>query len=1154
MSDSEDAPPLFFTGSDDEDILMAPDSTEPEAGISSTHVEQQRLFLPALESDEEDDISVIPQKRGSSPSTHEEFLDLDDPITMDIPRASSVSASSTMSEYISISSDSDDDAVPKPSKKREIPPAKRRRLSPALPPNPHDIQFPVYIGEFLVPHAWSSISGSGYVKTDDIINIERDIDYSKQSEQKNPKEKTKAGTKQNQKGAQKQMSLASMLKTQPPKAQKKKSADTIVRLVTKNGIEFGRLPQEVAWWTSKLLDLDVIELRGKMTDCPPRLTTGANLIVSVEVYLLRTAFAPVSATGSDDRPPTMFREGLETEEEKALRERKGAVLKLFEVVGLRPQAGVAVDGEKPERRVQDTLQRTQASKKPKKHVELVGDGEEIEVEDGEDLSKNDLNIIYKRWARLALLLMMILTRYRAQHHDQGMDEMEPAESFALTLRGYQKQALFWMDSIESGKKNAREAHSMHPLWSEYAFPTKPEQGCIDLTADDKLFYLNPYSGEMTLEFPRSEHDCRGGILADESRHFTCHLNLHELIDLCIVGMGKTIMISALIHTNLGSDEPIDEGLTLKQRQLKLNDAFRSAKNRKDKPSSPPTATLIVSPTSLIDQWAEEIERSSKPGAVKILVWHGPNRDDLETVLEEGGDSEKGRPNPIQIVITSYGTLASEHAKSSSPVFDVEWLRVVLDEAHSCKSRTSKTAKAVYALRARRRWAVTGTPIVNKLEDLFSLLKFLNFKPWSEFSFFNSFITLPFLARDPKGIEIVQVILESILLRREKNMLDSNGKKIVELPPKEITVDTLEFTPMERKIYNSIYDSAKRKFDRLRAKGLLSKNYTHILAMLMRLRRAVLHPHLVITEDVGRALSPTGDGIVDVDEMIKNFVENEEQSNVFAETVLNNLDSQTESPSECPICLDAMEIPMLVPECLHQCCKDCITTYIATCEMKGEETKCPSCSRGPIKQTDLVEVLRPAPSSQNPQPSMVLRRNDFTSSTKLTALIHDLQQIRSTSPAFRAVVFSQFTSFLDLIETALEREKLDHFRYDGTLDVKKRHGVITAFKETSNRPKILCISLKAGGVGLNLTTANYVFMMDCWWNSATENQAIDRVHRLGQDKTVYVKHYIVNNTIEGRVLKIQKRKTALVKEAFRGADKDREDPDSIENLKIMFGES
>lgn len=97
----------------------------------------------------------------------------------------------------------------------------------------------------------------------------------------------------------------------------------------------------------------------------------------------------------------------------------------------------------------------------------------------------------------------------------------------------------------------------------------------------------------------------------------------------------------------------------------------------------------------------------------------------------------------------------------------------------------------------------------------------------------SFITLPFLARDPKAIEIVQVILESVLLRREKNMRDNSGKRIVELPAKEVTVDTLQFTPAERKIYDSIYNAAKRNFDQLNAKGLVGKNYTHILAMLMR---------------------------------------------------------------------------------------------------------------------------------------------------------------------------------------------------------------------------------------------------------------------------------------------------------------------------------
>lgn len=186
------------------------------------------------------------------------------------------------------------------------------------------------------------------------------------------------------------------------------------------------------------------------------------------------------------------------------------------------------------------------------------------------------------------------------------------------------------------------------------------------------------------------------------------------------------MISALIQSNLGSDEPIDQGSSSKQRQLKLSNAFQPAKSRKNKASVRPFATLIVAPTSLIEQWGEEIERSSKPGRVEAIVWHGQNRDGLFDVLEV--DEVDGGTKPIKIVVTSYGTLASEHAKSeksSSPMFEgngvssrhrslefifkylVEWLRVVLDEAHSCKSRTSKTAKAVYALRARRRWAVTG---------------------------------------------------------------------------------------------------------------------------------------------------------------------------------------------------------------------------------------------------------------------------------------------------------------------------------------------------------------------------------------------------------------------------------------------------------------
>ncbi|KAG1815992.1 uncharacterized protein BJ212DRAFT_1481055 [Suillus subaureus] len=118
---------------------------------------------------------------------------------------------------------------------------------------------------------------------------------------------------------------------------------------------------------------------------------------------------------------------------------------------------------------------------------------------------------------------------------------------------------------------------------------------------------------------------------------------------------------------------------------------------------------------------------------------------------------------------------------------------------------------------------------------FSLL--LRLKPLA-----NS-ITVPFLARDSKAIEIVQVILECSSQALE-DMHDNSGRRIVELPARKVTVDTLHFTPAEHNIYDSICNAVKRNFDQLNAKALVGKNYIHILAMIMKLRWAVLHPVLV----------------------------------------------------------------------------------------------------------------------------------------------------------------------------------------------------------------------------------------------------------------------------------------------------------------------
>ncbi|KAH8835605.1 SNF2 family N-terminal domain-containing protein [Flagelloscypha sp. PMI_526] len=966
---------------------------------------------------------------------------------------------------------------------------------------PEPLVEPQYLGE-IVSNAWSTVGGKGYVKNGEQVTVERDSDAPQTT-------KFQSGS------GKKQMSLKAMFKPQNVKPAKRKADNIIVRLVTMPwhrrypnvSSAFARLPQEHATWVSKLLDYDIVEMRGIVSDVPEHLTTGTDILVTLRVYILPLAEA-------------FWSEGMETSQEIMLRHRKDSIVKLFKVLSLKPVAGAELDGGNLKKQLAETLR---SRKPPAQSGTQMADAVEVadsseEEEDGEELEKSEIDKIYAK----------------AQTHDISMPEMmepaahRPLQTFALTLRNYQRQALQWLTSLELGLDDARDSTSMHPLWSKYHFPSAPDDnGVMDLTEDDKPFYFNPYSGELSLKFPRAERNCRGGILAD-------------------VGMGKTIMLSALIQTNRTPD-PSPSHLSSTRRQLKLNSAFRSDKTaRKIAPS-----TLVVAPTSLLNQWAEELERSAK-GGMDVIVWHGQGRLDLESELELDDEND----TTIKVVVTSYGVLVSEHSSKTkkSPIFDIQWFRVVLDEAHNIKSRTSKAAKAVYNLKAQRRWAVTGTPIVNRLEDLYSLLKFLDFRPWSEFSFFRSFITIPFLAADRKALEVVQVILEQILLRREKNTLDADGNKIVQLPPKEIVVEKLVFSPAERTFYDAIFATAKNNFDELSRKGLVGKNYTNILAMLMKLRRAVLHPHLIKVKE--GSVATDADGDIQMEDFIAKF--EEEGNGEFAKEVLSNLDE--DENEECALCLDVMDQPVLLPLCSHKFCKSCIIQVLETADMQASKRQCPKCSKGPVHETDLIEVVKRSGDSQSlsqpAAPVITLRRNNFQSSTKLDALLQHLRRLRTTDPTFRAVVFSQFTSFLDLIDQALDRDSFEHLRFDGTMDLKKKTAAINAFRAESKAPKILVISLKAGGVGLNLTTANYVFMMDCWWNSAIENQAIDRIHRLGQTKPVFVRQFIIENTIEGRILKIQKRKTAIVKEAFRGSSTskaDNADPDSVENLKIMFGE-
>ena len=718
-----------------------------------------------------------------------------------------------------------------------------------------------------------------------------------------------------------------------------------------------------------------------------------------------------------------------------------------------------------------------------------------------------------------------------------------------------------------------------------------------------MFLILNIASELSKNFPSASKTLRGGIQGDE------------------MGMGKTIMVTALLHQNKTTDMTWYNQQNIsgkgKQRRIddismKKNDAIvidesdednykpsQNESNKKQKKSNNTNkssksstrvpggfkllsdTTLIVVPMSLLGQWRDEILRSSEKGSVRVVTYYGDSKGNLENQLKRNTkvESEDGTvvdySNAFKVVITSYGVLISDYnafEKNSysseitiPTLFDYYWHRVVLDEAHHIKNRSTLNAKAAFQIAAYRRWALTGTPIVNRLEDLFSLLKYLKVEPWSDFTFFRSFITIPFSNRDPKAIELIQVILASCLIRREKNMKDSDGKSIVNLPKKTVQIVKLEFSPEERQIYNALYNKAKRQFDALSHKGMLLKSFSSILTMLLRLRQAALHPFLVTSktsknDNEDDEIKNDHDDIsgIDIQSMIAKFAAGGDSN--YAAQVLKDLtkskkknddseNDENDDENDCPICFEDMILPVLLP-CMHKSCKECVLGYFDKLEDKGEETSCPVCRKGPVRTDQLLEVVYDEPSSQQEQMIRLRKAHNFKSSVKLNALIESLQELRKVDRNFKAVVFSQFTGFLDLAGDILKSNQFKFLRLDGSTSQKHREDVLKELNEIEDNV-ILLISLKAGGVGLNLTSANHVYLMDVWWNEAIENQAIDRVHRIGQERDVNVIRFCVKDTIEDRVLQIQQRKSVLVDNALGGKSTEHNRKERIENLKLMF---
>ena len=386
-------------------------------------------------------------------------------------------------------------------------------------------------------------------------------------------------------------------------------------------------------------------------------------------------------------------------------------------------------------------------------------------------------------------------------------------------------------------------------------------------------------------------------------------------------------------------------------------------------------TLVVAPTSVLYNWAAEIAKF-RP-SLKVAIYYGGNR-----TLDPHAD----------VVLTTYALVRIDQEL----LVNEKWESIILDEAQTIKNPQSQISRAVHRFQGGFRMSLSGTPVENRLDDLWSQFQFVNPGMLGTYESFQEKFANPISRGDAEATARLRTRVKPFILRRLKRQVAP------ELPARTEIVLRCELASSEREVYESVLAATRRD-----VVAKLKEGGSVIMALeaLLRLRQACCHMNLV-----------------------------------------------------------------------------------------------------PGQKSD--------------------------SSAKLDLLVDTLEE--SLSEGHKSLVFSQWTSYLDLIQARLVERGIVSSRIDGA--TQNRAEVVKEFQSGGDKaPHVMLLSLKAGGVGLTLTAADHVFIMDPWWNPSVEDQAADRAHRIGQQNPVLIHRLIANETVEEKILALQQKKKDLARAVLDGGE-------------------
>ncbi|KAI8631010.1 hypothetical protein F5Y19DRAFT_483658 [Xylariaceae sp. FL1651] len=611
-------------------------------------------------------------------------------------------------------------------------------------------------------------------------------------------------------------------------------------------------------------------------------------------------------------------------------------------------------------------------------------------------------------------------------NDEAFEEEPQPPSMRAVLHSHQRQALTFLLSREKGwdLNGLRQ-----DIWRSYT------------DRFGRIRYQNTLSGLSHGLPPRA---FRGGILADD------------------MGLGKTVSVLALISLTLSLERCGCQAPPIPLLQAPFT-----------------KGTLIVMPLSLLIVWESQIKEHMSPD-IRTFVYYGSGRTRNFAELSK-----------YDIVITTYNVVCSEwktggrsskQQKRKGLLF-YTWHRIVLDEAHMIREKSTLNARAVCALDAIHRWCITGTPLQNRITDLSSLLLFLRAYPYNDGKTFESDIIEPWRKGvGEKPVQRLQALMKILALRRSKSTID--------LPPRTDTVTEVKFDEMELKLYENARVGTMRAIDEAISNGPeAGSTYFSAFQRITDLRLICNHGlrHLMLSggksssKPKTRLLYPPG-----LEEELDCLLDSSDQACRSCGTDISEE-------------LEGWRDIQLVPE------EDALGL-------------CISCQN---KTMGISSIAATSPFSLDSEIGKAMMVSHELPS-KIKAVVKHLQAVPQNE---KCVIFSYWTSTLNILEQGLTAAGILFCRYDGRLRHSQRTGVLKKFQQDASVKAIL-VSITCGGQGLNLTVANHAILIEPQWNPMLEDQAISRIHRMRQQKAVHIVRFVMENSFEKKILNKQERKRAL----------------------------